>query len=158
MTPSVSQSSGGRLRRELCSVRPIPSFPCSSSMSRSCELLLFTMIGPILRRNTPSLYIGCTFEVSLVRRITDLSWKVDDIRTCWKLGSCHSPVQTNPCCRRSTSKTGPRRQASIKNLKNRQPENTFMKILWSGWKSTSQHPIQLSSSPLQGILMPGHAE
>lgn len=79
MTPSVSQSSGC-LRRMLRSARPIPSFPCSSSMSRSCELLLFTMIGPILRRNIPSLYIGCTLEVSLVRRITDLSWKVDDIR------------------------------------------------------------------------------
>lgn len=94
MTPSVSQSSGFRLRRAFSSVRPIPSFPCSSSMSRSCELLLFTMIGPILRRNIPSLYIGCTFEVSLVRRITDLSWKVDDIRRRWKLGLSHSPEKS----------------------------------------------------------------
>lgn len=95
MTPSVSQSSGCLLRRVFCSVRPIPSFPCSSSMSWSCELLLFTMIGPILRRNIPSLYIGCTFEVSLVRRITDLSWKVDDIRRCWKLGLRHSPEKSS---------------------------------------------------------------
>lgn len=76
MTPSVIQSSGCCLR--LRSTRPIPSFPCSSSMSRSCELLLFTMTGPILRR-IPSLNIGCTLEVSLVRRITDLSWRADDI-------------------------------------------------------------------------------
>lgn len=94
MTPSVSQSSGCRLRRMFCSVRPIPSFPCSSSMSWSCELLLFTMIGPILRCNIPSLYIGCTFAVSLVRRITDLSWKVDDIRRRWKLGLCHTPAKS----------------------------------------------------------------
>lgn len=73
MTPSVIQSSGGCLRLMLRSARPIPSFPCSSSMSRSCELLLFTIIGPIFRRNIPSLYIGCTLQVSLVRRITDLS-------------------------------------------------------------------------------------
>lgn len=75
MTPSVIQSSGGCLRRTGRSPRPMPSFPCSSSISRSCELLLFTMMGPILRRSSPSLYMGCTLEDSLVRRMTDFSCK-----------------------------------------------------------------------------------
>lgn len=83
MTPSVNQSSGCCLR--LRSNRPIPSFPCSSSISRSCELLLFIMIGPILRLNIPSLYIGCTLDVSLVRRITDLSWRADN-KLVWEAG------------------------------------------------------------------------
>lgn len=74
MTPSVLQSSGCCLR--LRSTFPHPSFPCSSIMSRSCELLLFTMTGPILRRNIASLNIGCTLEVSLVRRITFFSFFV----------------------------------------------------------------------------------
>lgn len=129
MTPSVSQSSGWRLRRVLGSVRPIPSFPCSSSMSRSCELLLFIMIGPILRRSVPSLYMGCTFEVSLVRRITDLSWKVDDIRRCWKLGLRHSPGK---CV---LSQKHKQNKAKITSLNENPQEptrpNTFMKILWS---------------------------
>lgn len=115
ITPSVSQSSGCFLHRVLCSVRPIPSFPCSSSMSRSCELLLFTMIGPILRRNIPSLYNGCTLEVSLVRRITDLSWKVDDIGRCGKLGLSDSPE--SPCWVTSTSRTGPAQEVPIKRQK-----------------------------------------
>ena len=106
MTPSVSQSSGC-LRLMVRSVRPIPSFPCSSSMSRSCELLLFTIIGPILRRSIPSLYIGCTLEVSLVRRITDLSWRVGDR----KLGLCHSPE--SPCGVTNTSRTGPAQDVSF---------------------------------------------
>lgn len=55
MTPSVSQSSG-RFRGR--SVRPIPSFPCSSSMSRSCLLLLLRMSGPIFLRMWPSRNIG----------------------------------------------------------------------------------------------------
>lgn len=75
MTPSVIQSSDCCLRRTARSPRPMPSFPCSSSMSRSCELLLFTMMGPILRRSSPSLYMGCTLGVSLVRRMTDFSCK-----------------------------------------------------------------------------------
>lgn len=72
MTPSVSQSSGclffGR------SLRAIPSFPCSSSMSRSWELLLWKMRGPIFLRIRPSRYMGWTFWISLVRLITDLIW------------------------------------------------------------------------------------
>lgn len=121
MTPSVSQSSGCRLRRVLCSVRPIPSFPCSSSMSWSCELLLFIMTGPILRRKLPSLYMGCTFAVSLVRRITDLSWKVDHMRRRWKLGLRHSPQKVRGVAT-STSKTEPRQQTSVKILKNRRQQ------------------------------------
>lgn len=139
MTPSVSQSSGCRLRRVLCSVRPIPSLPCSSSMSRSCELLLFTMIGPILRRNIPSLYIGCTFEVSLVRRITDLSWKVDDTRRCWKLRLRHSPQKVRAVA-----------QAQAKQAQDDEPQSTSSRTdaskhfhenileLWSCWQSVSQ--------------------
>lgn len=115
MTPSVSQSSGCCLRRMLRSTRPIPSFPCSSSMSRSCELLLFTMIGPIFRRNIPSLYIGCTLGVSLVRRITDLSWRADDTRRCGKLGLCHSPE--SPCRVTNTSRPGPAQDVSLKRQK-----------------------------------------
>lgn len=132
MTPSVSQSS---LRRVLGSVRPIPSFPCSSSMSRSCELLLFIMIGPILRRNIPSLYIGCTFEVSLVRRITDFSWKVDDMRRCWKRGLRHSPEKSVLSQKHKQSKP------EITSLNPNPPEptlpNTFMKMLWSSGQAAN---------------------
>lgn len=158
MTPSVSQSSGCRLRRVLCSVRPIPSFPCSSSMSRSCELLLFTMIGPIFRRNIPSLYIGCTFEVSLVRRITDLSWKVDDIRRCWKLGLCLTPEKS--VLSQNHTQNRPKTTSLNKNPQEPMPANTVIKILWSSGqagKAFPNIPLQLSSSPLQATLMSGHA-
>lgn len=70
ITPSVSQSSGCFRGRSL---RPIPSFPCSSSMSRSCELLLLRKIGPIFLRKWPSRNIGWTLGVSFVRLMTDLS-------------------------------------------------------------------------------------
>lgn len=164
MTPSVSHSSGLRLRRALSSVRPIPSFPCSSSMSRSCELLLFTMIGPILRRNIPSLYIGCTFEVSLVRRITDLSWKVDDIRRRWKLGWSHSPEKSVKSQKHKQNR--PKTTSLNRNPQERAPANTFMEILCSSarlvilftGKTFRNFPLQLSSSPLQATPMSGHAE
>lgn len=164
MTPSVSQSSGFRLRRAFSSVRPIPSFPCSSSMSRSCELLLFTMIGPILRRNIPSLYIGCTFEVSLVRRITDLSWKVDDIRRRWKLGLSHSPEKS--VMPQKHKQNRPKTTGLNQNPQERAPANTFMEILCSSvrlvilftGKTFHNFPLQLSSSPLQATPMSGHAE
>lgn len=164
MTPSVSQSSGCLLRRVFCSVRPIPSFPCSSSMSWSCELLLFTMIGPILRRNIPSLYIGCTFEVSLVRRITDLSWKVDDIRRRWKLGLRHSPEKSVMSQKHKQSR--PKTTSLNQNPQELAPANTFMEILWSAvrlvilftGKAFHNLPLQLSSSPLQAPAMSGHAE
>lgn len=139
MTPSVSQSSGCRLRRVLGSVRPIPSFPCSSSMSRSCELLLFIMIGPILRRNIPSLYIGCTFEVSLVRRITDFSWKVDDMRWCWKRGLRHSPEKAVLSQKHKQSKpkdNKPQSKSSRTDATKHFHENALE--LWSGCQSVSQ--------------------
>ena len=71
ITPSVIQSSG--CLRRLGSGRTIPSLPCSSSMRRSWELLLWKMEGPVLRRIKPSRNMGCTLVVSLVRLITDLS-------------------------------------------------------------------------------------
>lgn len=161
MTPSVSQSSGFRLRRAFSSIRPIPSFPCSSSMSRSCELLLFTMTGPILRRNTPSLYIGCTFEVSLVRRITDLSWKVDDIRRRWKLGLSHFPEKSVMSQKHKQNR--PKTTSLNQNPKNRRQQipswkySVRLAILFPG-KTFRNFPFQLSSSPLQATPMSGHAE
>lgn len=68
MTPSVSQSSDCLRRR---SERPIPSLPWSSSMSRSWEVFLFTIMGPIFLRRWPSRYIGWTLGLSFVRLITD---------------------------------------------------------------------------------------
>lgn len=120
MTPSVSQSSGCCLRRTLRSARPIPSFPCSSSISRSCELLFFTMTGPILRRNIPSLYIGCTLVDSLVRRITDLSWRVDGYKDVWE-------AWVVPFTRRS--------MLGYKHKQDR-PSTGCLKIMWQKCSST----------------------
>lgn len=105
MTPSVLQSSSCCLR--LGSTFPHPSFLCSSIMSRSCELLLFTMTGPILRRNIASLNIGCTLEVSLVRRITFFSWRIDDTKEVW---SCN----LSPCWVTNISTTGPAKEVSFR--------------------------------------------
>lgn len=122
MTPSASQSSGCCLRRR--STRPIPSFPCSSSMSRSCELLLFTMIGPILRRNSPSLNIGCTLDVSLVRRITDLSWRVDD-KEVWEPGV--GPVTRKSMLGCKHKQDSPAQDVSLKRQKC--SSSSFVKML-----------------------------